>query len=1169
MSGGSSDRFELLAAQVCARWDQRDTEAPSLDEIVADWARYSPELTASELAELCLLDQALRSRCAAIARVEEYLARLPKLAADASQTIDLAYGELRIRRDRGEQVTEDELRCRFPVCFELLRDQLEFGDWWNRQVVGVGAGESLVSPPPPAKILPGTRFGSYELLEVIGHGGMGIVYRARRAPFDCDVALKVIRPERMNSAADRQRFRNEITVVAKLDHPGIVPIFDFGEVAGVPYFTMRLMTGGDLHQACRRQAMDCRRAAKIAGGIARALHHSHERGVLHRDVKLTNILLDDANAPQLSDFGLAAKLDSSSRSLTDGEILGTPIYLPPEQLSATTRPPTIAGDIYGLGAVLYELLTGTPPFENPLVIPLLESIRRGEPELPSRRAPHLPLDLERICLKAMARCPADRYPTAADFADDLQRYLDGKPTRARPLSWWQRRLRWAAQHPDVALLAAAMLAIATTLLSLLGVQAVRLRGARRAADQAFITAHEKERLASVTAYVSAIRASHIALQDGDPIEFSRLLDECRPSLNGHDERGFEWFLLDRHCRPHVERWPLPGHESRCVKFSPNGHALAVAGEGPSIRLLDPRGGHPIRIWPSYSTVRDVSFSPNGTALATVSDDGRLRLYGVDDPGRNVVHWPLSDQPLRNVVFLGVENRVATCDTAGIVRVVDTDTGKSVATFRDAEESIECVAASPDGAWIATGGEDGSIVIRDVASRETLYRFSIDERKQIKCLAVSPDGQRIAVGGVDRFLRVADLRRPWSHNWIYLGRHLERLYSIAFSPDGLRVGGCDKSGAALIARLSPANGSDRPEVGPRETSWMAHSGRAYSLAFDPHSERIVTVGMGDHLAFWSLPATTEAKLFGDTGTRTRFDHSLAFAPDGNWLAVASRTGVEIWDPRECRLLDRLSVSGLAIHHVAVSPDGRWLAAANTDERHLEVWRRQGSGFQAIWRDNSLSAAQLSFSATNDTLAVADWKSDRVAMFRVANGARERVIPARQCNGAAFSPKGRGLAYTELDEALVENEGSKWPWRLRNHWNTVRGVSWSPSGQWLATFSEDRRIVIWDSPTRQRHCELIGHRSQAISGQFVNDDRLLSLEEDGSLLVWHVRLARLLCRLKPIQAGRFFDIAVSPDGQTAACHLEDGRVQLLDLRLEERPVLDNQLNASAPPLAATRR
>lgn len=1152
---GFSDRVQRLAEMVCGLWDHRDRPAPTLDDVLAAIHRETSNLPTHELVELCLIDQAFRSRVGVPARVEEYLTRLPNLAADPSAVVELAYGELRLRRDRGEQVTDDELRRRFPSGFEELRDQLELGGWWNRQAQqddqSKHAGRSdqidtvSLAPLDPTRFAPGMWFGSYELLELLGQGGMGIVYRARQSPFDRDVALKVIRPDRMHSEADRQRFRNEVALIARLDHPRIVPIFDVGQVGGALYFTMRLMAGGDLFRARQRVAYDHRQSAELVREIARALHHSHQRGVLHRDVKPSNILLDDGGEPQLSDFGLAARLDDYSRSLASGEILGTPTYLPPEQLSATVRPPTVAGDVYALGVVLYELLTGVPPFDNPLVIPLLESIRRGEPEPPRRRAPRLAPDLERICLKAISRSPVDRYSSAVEFADDLQRYLDGKPTRARPLSWWRRRLRWARQHPDVASLAAALLVIAVTLLTVLGVQATRLRGTRESLEQARAAARDQERRAGLVAYGAAIRASQLAWEDGDPIEFSRLLDGCQPRPGEQDDRGFEWFLLDRHLRPRVERWRLPDRDYRCVRFSPDGLTLAVGGDGQQLRLLNARDGQLSRSWALNTVVRDLSFAPDGKTLAAVGDDGCLRLCDMGDAGGAVVSWRLSEKPLRNVAFLGSSMRVATCDTDGTARVVATDTGESLAVFRDDAEFIECVAASPDGSWIATGGADGSVVIRDVATRLPLYRFSIGERKQVKCLAISRDGQRIAVGGVDRFLRVASLTRPWQHRWVWQGKHLERLYAVAFSPNGDRVGGCDKNGAAMVAWLDSTTDGDPPPRSPREHRWMAHQGRAYALAFDPLNDRIVTVGMDSHVACWSIPKAMDGVFLGDTGERARFDHSLAFTPDGMWLVVAGRSGVEIWDPRARQLNQRLETAGRVPQHVAVSPDGHWLAAGNSEDRWLQVWGRTGNEFRSVWQRDSVAANELSFSAARGTLAISDWVADRVAVFRVESGQLDREISAKQCHSVAYSPDGRSLAFTELDGSRVAGEVSRSAVEFNGHWNTVRGVCWSPSGRLLATCGEDRRVVVWDPLLGRRRCDLIGHRSQSIRGRFVDEERLLTLEEDGWLLVWHVGLGRLLCRLRPLQAGRCFDMAVAPDGQTVACQLEDGRVQILSL------------------------
>ena len=358
--------------------------------------------------------------------------------------LDLAYGEIRTRQQLGDPPAAEEIEARFPDLAAVLREQLEVSFWMD---------EGTDHPTPTVPLLPvcvlhparspavplspvcalhqSGRMGPYELGEVIAHGGMGVVFRARHVRLNRIVALKVIRPDRISHEDDRRRFHNETVTVAQLDHPHIVPIYDVGEVDGVHYFTMKLMEGGDLQQHCRRYLDDPRAAAQVMADVAGAVHHAHQRGVLHRDVKPSNVLLDQAGRPHVTDFGLARRLDDDPQLTDTGDLVGTPAYMAPEHLAPDRGPLTVAADVYGLGAVLYVLLTGRPPFDGEHLVAVLESIRSREPTPPHRLNPRVDPDLEQVCLKALAKRPADRYASGAGAGRRLAA-VPGRRQRAAP-----------------------------------------------------------------------------------------------------------------------------------------------------------------------------------------------------------------------------------------------------------------------------------------------------------------------------------------------------------------------------------------------------------------------------------------------------------------------------------------------------------------------------------------------------------------------------------------------------------------------------------------------------------------------------------------------------------------------------------------------------------------
>ena len=294
-------------------------------------------------------------------------------------------------------------------------------------------------------------FGDYELHEEIARGGMGVVYRARQVRLNRQVALKMIRAGKFSSGTEIQRLRLEAEAAAQLDHPAIVPVFEVGEHEGLHYFTMAFVDGAPLSEKLNQGPLPARVAAQLIKTVARAVAFAHEKGVIHRDLKPGNILIDQAGLPRVSDFGLAKQVMSDNQLTTTGQILGTPSYMPPEQAEGNLDQVGRASDIYSLGAVLYATLTGRPPFQAATPIETLRQVVDQQPVAPRRLNPSIPRDLETICLKCLEKKPASRYATAAAMAQDLKCYLDGRPISARPVSALERCWRWAWRRPDLSL----------------------------------------------------------------------------------------------------------------------------------------------------------------------------------------------------------------------------------------------------------------------------------------------------------------------------------------------------------------------------------------------------------------------------------------------------------------------------------------------------------------------------------------------------------------------------------------------------------------------------------------------------------------------------------------------------------------------------------------------
>jgi serine/threonine-protein kinase len=374
----------------------------------------------------------------------------------------------------------EELLRRHPALAEELKgfflghDQMRRVTAPVRQVLVATRATASRAAVAPA-LSPGRTVGAYELLEELGRGGMGVVFKARHAGLGRLVAIKMILAGELASPAEVRRLRAEAEAVAALDHPNIVPLYEVGEEDGQPYFAMKLIAGTTLTARVPEFRKDPAAAARLLATLARAVHHAHERGILHRDLKPANVLLDAEGRPYLTDFGLARRLGGSGSTRT-AVAAGTPSYIAPEQASGPPHAVTTAADVYGLGAILYELLTGRPPFRGPTSLDVLRQLLHEEPQRPRASSPAVPRDLETVCLKCLEKDPLRRYSSALALAGDLEAFARGEPIQARPIGGLERFGRWCRRQPVVAGLT---LALAASLLAGLGASLALWRQAER------------------------------------------------------------------------------------------------------------------------------------------------------------------------------------------------------------------------------------------------------------------------------------------------------------------------------------------------------------------------------------------------------------------------------------------------------------------------------------------------------------------------------------------------------------------------------------------------------------------------------------------------------------------------------------------------------------------
>jgi tRNA A-37 threonylcarbamoyl transferase component Bud32 len=546
--------------------------------------------------------------------------------------------------DAGERPNREALLERHPHLAEPLRDFFAAQDSVDRLAAPLrgssGPAEKLPAggtPPSHPMTTDGggttgalvppsaASFGDYELLGEIARGGMGVVFKARQKSANRLVALKRIKSGELADEAEVRRFHAEAEAAANLDHPNIVPIYEVGEHSGQHYFSMKLVDGGGLHRRLNEYADDPPAAVRLLAAVARAVHHAHRRGILHRDLKPSNILLDDHGQPHVTDFGLAKKIEGDAGLTQSGAIVGTPEYMAPEQATAR-KDLTVAADLWALGAILYALLTGRPPFHGENVLETLRQVVEAKPEPPRALNAKVDSDLEVMCLKCLRKEPEGRYPSADALADDLERWLRGEPIAARPPGRGERLAKWARRNPVVAGLIAATVAVAVTGAGAFAWQFRQAVQARHTAEQregdarteaanaraaegrerdervlkekALGEAEASAENTRAVLYVTRCNLAVAALRAGDHAQAEHLLELMKPEPGRRDLRAFEWYFLDRLLRGNRSVVRLEGVDEGgpLIHFTDD-RRWALRQEQGALRVWDTATGKVARVVP--------------------------------------------------------------------------------------------------------------------------------------------------------------------------------------------------------------------------------------------------------------------------------------------------------------------------------------------------------------------------------------------------------------------------------------------------------------------------------------------------------------------------------------------------------------------------------------------
>ena len=999
-----------------------------------------------------------------------------------------------------------------------------------------GAGVFLVQADGSTTRAEAREFGDFELLEEIGRGGMGVIFKARQRSLDRLVALKLIRSGSLAGPGDIARFQTEAAAAARLQHPHIVAVYGAGEVADQQYYAMEFVPGRSLAHALREGPFASRRAAHLLRQVAEAIEFAHQKGVLHRDLKPANILLDLEGEPRVADFGLAKILQHDSELTVSGAVIGSPQYMPPEQARGRSAEAGPAADVYSLGAILYELLTGRPPFTAATALETMKLVVEREPVAPRALNPQVPRDLETICLKCLAKEPRGRYATARELADELGRFERDEPILARPVGAAERAWRWARRRPTRAALATVLAVAPVVIITILLLKDRQIEQERgRLADQL---------------YAADVSVADRALADGDYGMAERALAAHDPgntnAAAGGSPPGFEWRWLCQQTRSQVRR-RIPAHRGKVntIAYSNDGRRVLSVSEDDTARIWDAEGGQCLRCFaapgaaagpaPDAAPRSELRAGERVYLASFGARRGELLLGGSAglsfwDAERGGRRWEMTAGGLNMGVCLPNDSGLALAWGAWPARpdlaLVDLATGRvrrklvcglvsalcwsadgrTIAVWENQAQRLSVFAPPAekpvagyaggevvDMCFLAGGGElallrpDGRVDLLTVAGGRPAGQL-LNESGPMWAMALSPNGRWLATGGNDQSIHLWDL--PTRREVRRLRGHDGPVWSLAFSPDSrsLASGGWD--GTVSFWDVEP----------PPPPAPMTNVLGGFRFAADSRS--LLTQGTNGWVRWWELPG----RRLRAEWAQPKFE-SAAFAPGGGvWLA------------------------------------GREGAEPTATLRHLSA---PGSGIGMALRLTNIAAACTAIElGTKADFVVTGHADGTVAWWELSrDGARLR---ARSNLAPAGKPLPVDLLVLSRNQEVLAAarfaEVAAATWRLSGL-TPLASHSWGdyyslrlalgPAGDRIATSGDGQllRVNLWDDRWRGRPRGLRGHLDTPTAFAFSPDGRsLVTGGADGLLLVWHLPSERMVTTLLRLGPGRgIVGVEFSPDGE----------------------------------------
>jgi eukaryotic-like serine/threonine-protein kinase len=941
----------------------------------------------------------------------------------------------------------------------------------------------------PAPVL--RRLGNYELLEEVARGGMGVVFRARQVSLGREVAVKVLRDAWLATAVHVKRFRAEAANAAKLKHPNIVAVHEVGEQDGQHYFAMDLVRGVNLAEATSNGPLSSRRAAELVAQVADAVQHAHQAGVLHRDLKPSNVLLDAQGEPRVTDFGLARPMDDESSLTLTGQILGTPGYIAPEQAKggATVGP---GADVYGLGAILFHLLTGRAPFVGASAAETLTQVLQQEPLSPRLLNPAVPLDLAAVCLKCLSKLPGQRYGSAGKLAEDLRRFLDGQATLARPAGLLEHGVRWCRRKPALA-------GALTSALLLLIVVAV---GAPIAAYRI----NRQRVIVRQSLYASDMRVVQQAIEEGDLGRARELLAQHVPRQAEADLRGFEWRYFSYRARGdqiatissgvHLARHLAVASDGlllavdrgvydaisgaaltdqrldegdRALAFAPGSHILLISGhEG--LKCRDLSTGKQVLLAPGERDVTAVAFSQSGRWLA-IGTSRDLKLY-------DARAWKLigRNTKLRFEPFFGAKTLAFSPDDSLLVTAAGDPRPDASQLACWEVPSLEplpfppnpvknaaCICFSPDGRQFFTGGWDGVVRVWDAQTRiELPNRRSVQHHRSfVADMAFLPGTHQLVTAGSDRCIRLWGTElaeRP-----VTLRGHTREIRAMAMTTNGMifslsEVGTINKWSARLAQQGELLSQEDQRllPVGLSNDGQLAVTMAEGRLQFWDLSQRAFTEVPSRR---WETDEFKDVRMDPD-----RSQEAIAISSDLKWLARVRRNRpAQLWNVGE-RTMRTLPNVGGSPSFAVFSPDSKYLALPLAPHT-VAVWNPETGRQLASVSCPEPREATMSIAAVADILAIG--ARTNVLLWNLQTQRRVGQFDIQGDRSIALSPDARLLATGDKDQKVrLYNcqTGRMIAPPLLGHLSGVERVAFAPDGRTLVSASR-QWVKLWNLATRR--------------------------------------------------------------------------------------------------------